>query len=181
MSIASKVRLAAWQTSYLLAVALAVAGTAALLGSTAAIGYDASLINEKFGDMEAAIQELRKEAGQDRRAIVKGNMLITASEGPTFWPLYDEYRAERTKLGDRKLKAITDYLALRDSMSQDDAANITKELLSIQEDTTSVKEKYVKKMSKVMSARTVARFFQIDAKLDAAADMALAAKIPLIY
>jgi polyhydroxyalkanoate synthesis regulator phasin len=181
MSIRIKVRLAAWQTSSLLAVALATAGTAALLGSTAAIGYDASLINEKFADLEPAIQDLRKEAGQDRRAIVKANMLITESEGTIFWPLYDEYRTERTKLGDRKVKLVTDYLALRGTMSEDNAADMTKELLSIQKDTVELKEKYVKKMSKVLSARTVARFFQIDNKLDATADIVLAARLPLTY
>jgi len=181
MSIASKVRLAAWQTSFVFAVALAIAGTAALLGSSKAIGYDASLINEKFADLEPAIAELRKETGQDRRALVKANMLITESEGAIFWPLYDAYRGERSKLGDRKVKLLTDYLALRGTMSEDDAANMTKELLSIQKDTVEVKQKYVAKMSKVLSARTVARFFQIDNKLDATQDIALAARVPLTY
>jgi polyhydroxyalkanoate synthesis regulator phasin len=181
MSIASKVRFAAWQTSFLFGVAFAAAGAVALLGSTRAMAYDASIINEKFADLEPAIAELRKEAGHDRRAIVKANMLLTESEGTIFWPLYDEYRAERHKLGDRRVKVITDYLALRGTMSQDDAENMTKETLAIQEDTVALKQKYVKKMSKVLSARTVARFFQIDQKLDATADMALAAQIPLTY
>jgi polyhydroxyalkanoate synthesis regulator phasin len=181
MSIASKVRLAAWQTSFLLAAALTVAGMAVLLGSSKAIGYDASVINEKFADLEPAIADLRKEAGQDRRAIVKANMLLTESEGTIFWPLYDQYRGERAKLGDRKVKLITDYLALRGTMTEDNAADMTKELLSIQKDTVELKEKYVKKMSKVLSARTVARFFQIDQKLDAVTDIALAARLRLTY
>ena len=37
------------------------------------------------------------------------------------------------------------------------------------------------KMTKALSDRTVARFFHIDEKLDAAADIALAANIPLIH
>jgi hypothetical protein len=36
-------------------------------------------------------------------------------------------------------------------------------------------------MGKVLSARTTARFFQIDAKLDAVVDAALAGRIPLIH
>jgi polyhydroxyalkanoate synthesis regulator phasin len=181
MSIASKVRLTAWQMSILLAAALVIGGAVALLGPGRAIGYDASVINEKFADMEGAIADLRKDAGQDRRALVKANMLLLESEGKVFWPLYDEYRAERHKLGDRRVKVITDYLALRGQMSQDDANNMTRESLSIQKDTVELKEKYVSKMQKVLSARTVARFFQIDQKLDTVADMALAAQIPLTY
>jgi hypothetical protein len=41
--------------------------------------------------------------------------------------------------------------------------------------------KWYKKMTKALSERTVARFFHIDEKLDAAADIALAANIPLIH
>ena len=44
-----------------------------------------------------------------------------------------------------------------------------------------LKNKWYGKMTKVLSERTVARFFQIDQKLDAAADMALAANIPLVH
>ena len=36
-------------------------------------------------------------------------------------------------------------------------------------------------MSKVLSSRTVARFFQIDQKLDAIVDAGLAANIPLMH
>lgn len=139
------------------------------------------VVNEKFTDFEPAIQMLRAEVGQDRRAVVKGAMLLTPTESASFWPLYDEYRGAMSKLGDRRVRLITDFAANRDSMSEEEAARITKEALSIEKAAISVKEDYVKKMSKVLSARTVARFFQIDAKLDALVNVALAANIPLIH
>jgi hypothetical protein len=139
------------------------------------------VVNEKFSNLDPAIKMLREQVGQDRREIVKKNMLLTESESATFWPLYDEYRADRDKVGDRRVRLITDFAAHRDSMSEDEAERLTKEALSIEEDKISVKEDYVKKMSKVLSARTVARFFQIDAKLDTVVDAELAARIPLIH
>ncbi len=45
----------------------------------------------------------------------------------------------------------------------------------------SVKETHIGKMSKVLFARTVARFFQIDQKLDAIVDLKLAVNIPLMH
>jgi len=66
-------------------------------------------------------------------------------------------------------------------MSQDEAANLTKEYLSIEKDRVDLKEEHVKKMTKVLSSRTVARFFQIDGKLDTVVDLYVATKIPLIY
>ncbi len=158
---------------------LTLASAGALLGATTALSADAP--SEKFGDMQQAVTDLRAEAGQDRRAIVKANMLLTASEGTIFWPLYDKYRAARVELGDRKQKLVFDYLAKRNTMSEDEAEDLTDEAFSIDKDKIDIKEKYVKKMSKVLSARTVARFFQIDQKLDAVADIVVASQVPLIH
>jgi hypothetical protein len=160
---------------------LAAAALGALLGPGGAFAAAQPVVNEKFADLEPAIQMLRSEVGEDRREIVKKSMLLTESEGKTFWPLYDEYRGEMHKLGDRRVRLITDFAANRNAMSEDEAAKLTHEALSIEEDRVSVKQDYVKKMSKVLSARTVARFFQIDSKLDAVVDAQLAARIPLIH
>lgn len=153
----------------------------ALLTPALALAADTPVVNEKFSDLEPAIQMLRQEVGKDRREIVKANMLLTNSEAARFWPIYDEYRAEMRKLGDRRVKVITDYAANRDSMSEDEANRLLKEALDIDKQRTEIKEDYIKKFEKELSARTTARFFQIDQKLDAAVDAALAARIPLIY
>jgi hypothetical protein len=77
---------------------------------------------------------------------------------------------------------ITDYAANRDSMSEDEANRLAREWLDAEKQRVDVKEDYLKKFQKEgLSARTTARFFQIDQKLDAAVDAALAAHIPLIY
>jgi hypothetical protein len=157
-------------------------GVAALVALLPTVSLaDDAIVNEKFADLEPAIKMLRSEVGKDRREIVKKNMLLTESEGARFWPLYDQYRAEINKVGDRRTKLITDYAANRDAMSEDEAARLTKERFSIQHDKLDIQESYYKKMSKATSERTAARFFHIDSKLDAAIDAELAARIPLVY
>lgn len=160
---------------------LRIGALCAVLTPGFALAADQPVVNEKFSDLEPAIQMLRQEVGKDRRAIVKANMLLTESEAARFWPLYDEYRGEMVKQGDRRVKLITDYAANRDSMSEDEANRILRERLDIEKEKIDIREKYAKKFQKELSARTTARFFQIDQKLDAAVDAALAARIPLIY
>jgi polyhydroxyalkanoate synthesis regulator phasin len=180
MRILKKGGLAAWQTRCLSAVIFGMAGIAAVLGSGAASGAEPA-VNEKYGNVDQAIADLRAEAGKDRREIVKANMLLTNSESAIFWPLYDDYRAERNTLSDRRAENIKDFLAKRDTMSQDDAEKLTKTNFELQEDVVKLKEKHWNKMNKVLSARTTSRFFQIDQKLDAAVDMVIASKVPLIH
>ncbi len=174
-------RPAAMPVSVRAIVLIGAAALCPLLGPAVSFADDEPIVNEKFADLEPAIQMLRSEVGQDRRDVVKAAILVTESESKIFWPLYDKYRAEQHKVNDRKVKLITDFLANKNTMSEEQAEKLTKEALKIEEERTEVKEDYVKKMSKVLSARTVARFFQIDLKLDAIVDAALAARVPLIH
>ena len=175
-------RVSSWQSRFLSIAMVGIASASVLLPATVTLGDPARpIVNEKFSDFAPAIAELRQEAGQDRRDIVRANMLLTETESARFWPLYDEYRAERQKIGDRRVRLITDFLAQQNSMSEDQARTLANEDFAILKDTSELKTKWYKKMTKVLSERTVARFFHIDEKLDAAADVALAANIPLIH
>ena len=175
-------RVSSWQSRFLSTAIVAIASASVLPPASSALADPARpIVNEKFSDFAPAIAELRQEAGQDRRDIVRANMLLTETESARFWPLYDEYRAERQKIGDRKVRLITDFLAQENAMTEDAARTLANEDFAIEKDTSELKAKWYKKMTKELSERTVARFFHIDEKLDAAADIALAANIPLIH
>ena len=175
-------RVSSWQSRFFSTAMMGIASASVLLPASPTLAEPARpIVNEKFSDFAPAIAELRQEAGQDRRNIVRVNMLLTETESARFWPLYDEYRAERQKIGDRRVRLITDFLAEQNSMSEDKARALANEDFAIQKDTGELRAKWYAKMSKVLSERTVARFFQIDEKLDAATDIALAANIPLIH
>jgi Spy/CpxP family protein refolding chaperone len=175
-------RVSSWQSRFLSTAMVGIASASILLPVSSTLADPARpIVNEKFSDFAPVIAELRQEAGQDRRDIVRANMLLTETESARFWPLYDEYRAERQKIGDRRVRLITDFLAQQNSMSEDEARALANEEFAIGKDTSELKTKWYKKMTKVLSERTIARFFHIDEKLDAAADIALAANIPLIH
>ena len=175
-------RVVSWQSRFLSIALVGIVSSSVLLPASAALADPAQpIVNEKFSDFAPVIAELRQEAGQDRRNIVRANMLLTETESARFWPLYDEYRAERRKIGDRRVRLITDFLAQEHSMTEDAARTLANEDFAILKDTSELKAKWYKKMTKELSERTIARFFHIDEKLDAAADLALAANIPLIH
>jgi hypothetical protein len=175
-------RVGSWQSRFLSTAMVGIASAGLLLPASPALADPARpIVNEKFSDFAPAIAELRQEAGQERRDIVRANMLLTETESARFWPLYEEYRVERQKIGDRRVRLITDFLAEQNSMSEDKARALANEDFAIEKDTSELKAKWYAKMTKVLSERTIARFFHIDEKLDAAADIALAANIPLIH
>jgi len=126
------------------------------------------------------LQQLRSEIQADRQAVVMANLKLTDAEGQAFWPLYREYRGEMAKVGDRLQKLIQDYAVTYENATPEQAKAMVDEMMSIQRAELKVKETYLPKFRKVIPELKVARFLQIENKIDTLIKIDLAANIPLI-
>jgi Spy/CpxP family protein refolding chaperone len=127
------------------------------------------------------LEQLRTEIQADRQAVVAANLGLTDAEGAAFWPVYREYRGELAgKVGDRMQKLIQDYAKVYDTATNEQAKAMVDEMMSIRGAELKVKESYLPKFRKVIPETKVARFLQIENKIDALITLGLAADIPLI-
>ena len=126
------------------------------------------------------LQQLRADIQTDRQALVAANLGLTDEEGEAFWPLYREYRAEMATVGDRLQKLIQDYAEVWETPTQAQAGAMVDEMIAIQQKEVKVRKSYLKKMRKVLPETKVARFLQIENKIDAIVKIGLADAIPLI-
>jgi hypothetical protein len=131
-------------------------------------------------DQWTLIQQLQADLKADRQAVVAANLPLSEGEARVFWPVYKEYRGEVERLGDRMAKLIAAYAANFDTMDDTKADAFFSESLAIERDKVAVREKYVPRVKSVLSPQKAARFFQIENKLDAIVNVALASDIPLI-
>ena len=115
-----------------------------------------------------------------RQAIVTAAMQLTADESQAFWPLYHEYRAAVRKVDDRSVALITGYSENLDTMTDEIAQAMVKEFMAIRQAELDVTKKYLKRFQKILPASKVARFFQLENKLDTVIDYELASEIPLV-
>ncbi|NHZ73362.1 MAG: hypothetical protein GWP16_02695 [Nitrospirae bacterium] len=115
-----------------------------------------------------------------RQAIVTAAMQLTGEESQTFWPLYHDYRAAMRKVDDRSVSLISDYSENFDTMTDEIAQGMLKEFIGIQQAELDVTRKYLKRFQKILPANKVARFFQLENKLDTVIDFELASEIPLV-
>ena len=127
-----------------------------------------------------SIEVLRSLAETERKATVAENMFFTPEEAEKFWPVYNEYREEARKVGDVRVKVIRDLAAEFATLDDARAEEMLREVLDFQADRVKLRKSYVKKFNKVIPAKKTVRFFQIDSKLDAIIDFALAKEIPLV-
>ena len=137
-------------------------------------------VNEALSDYTAEIESARSIMATERKILIMREMALTAEEAEQFWPLYDNYVNERRSLGDKRVKIITDYAASYESMTDEIARDLLKQSMKYEADKLKLQKKYVKKFSKILPDVKVARYYQLENKLDAIVDFELAAQIPLM-
>ena len=126
------------------------------------------------------LQQLRADIQTDRQALVAANLGLTDAEGEAFWPIYRQYRAEMGAAGDRMQKLILDYAEVWESPTDDQARAMIDELMAIRKQDLKVRNSYLKKFRKVLPEVKVARFVQLENKIDAIIAIGLADAIPLV-
>lgn len=125
-------------------------------------------------------EALRSTIQTERKALVDKNMGLTEEESKVFWPLYEEYQKELAKLNKRRLDFIDSFGKDYERMTDQKAKDLMDEWINIQKDALKVKSSYIRKFGRVLPMKKVARYFQVENKLEAAVDYELAGRIPLV-
>ena len=148
-----------------------------------------ALLALTFGSPIALAEEIDPEALAEARALLKAGreelvreeMYLTDSESAAFWPVYEQYRDEIDAVRDRQAKVISIYVEAYwgAQLSDELAEKLLKVHFLIENDLLTVEEKFVRRFRKAMPTAKVTRFYQLENKLDAEIDVALAQLIPL--
>jgi hypothetical protein len=127
-----------------------------------------------------AIEVTRQSIQTERQAIVAAAMGLSETEGAAFWPLYREYRQDMAKTGDKLINLLENYGGKWDTMTDQEATTMMNEFMSVQKEELDVKSRWMGKMKKVLPGRDLARFFQVENKLDTIVRYDVAKVIPLV-
>jgi hypothetical protein len=128
----------------------------------------------------ASLDVLLDAIRANRKALVAVNLNLTPEEAARFWPLYDRYQKEMNAIGDRLVAVVQDYSANFQGLSNDKAMKLMQDYLAIEADRVKVRRSYLPQFAKVLPGRTVARFYQIENKMDAVTRYDLAKAIPVV-
>ena len=126
------------------------------------------------------IQMLREDIRSQKKQITAANMTLTADEATKFWPVYDQYQAEVTTIGDARWALIKEYAANYDTLTDAQAQDFMKKSAGIDQQFIATRVKYVPLFEKVVSPKKTALWFQIDRRLDLLINLQLAALIPVV-
>jgi hypothetical protein len=126
------------------------------------------------------IQLLRKDVRSEKKQLIAANLTLSDAEATKFWPLYDQYSAELTGIGDQRYALIKEYAQNFGSMTDAQALTLINRSLALDESVAQLRIKYVPIFNKVLPGLKAATFFQMDRRVGTLIDLQLASQIPLV-
>jgi hypothetical protein len=132
------------------------------------------------GQLAAKVEAARSYTEAQRKAIVMKNLDLGKDETAAFWPVYRDYRSAMAKIQDERVKIIADYAENYRSMTGDKAKSLLEGYIRTDEDVLKLKRQYLSKFRKGLPETKVARYYQIENKMDALVAADLALQIPLV-
>jgi hypothetical protein len=129
---------------------------------------------------DANLNILRDTIRANKKALVAASLTLSDDEAAKFWPLYDEYQKKITAVNDRLVALIKDYTTSYSTLTDEHAMKLTEQYLDVERDRNEVRREYLAQFGKLLPGRKVARFYQIENKMDAVVRYDLAGQIPVV-
>jgi len=131
-------------------------------------------------NMKAYVDLLRSDLRSGKAQVMGTVMQLDAGDAAKFWPVYKDFEAELSKIGDQTLGAIKTYAANYDTMKPAIADELAAKLLDLERQRNDLKKKYYQKFKTATDAITAMRFLQVENQLERIIDLQIASELPVI-
>ena len=129
---------------------------------------------------QAYIQLLRSDLKVSKRTLIQESMQLDEKQSADFWPLYNQYDVEQTRLGDQKLALIQEYAHDFLTMTDAKADQLAHRAMAIDDQRLALRRKYYDLFNKVLPTVLGVRFFQLENQIQLLVDLQIAANLPII-
>ena len=131
-------------------------------------------------NLRAYVELLLSDVRSQKVAILTEMMGFTEQEDATFWPIYREYDTELSKINDDRVTLIQEYAKNYEQMADPVADRIARAALDLEGRRHALKLKYYDRLKTALSAKTAARFLQVENQLLMIIDLQIASALPVV-
>ncbi len=116
----------------------------------------------------------------EKKGLVSVNMELTEEESRKFWPIYNSYQESLGKITQHMITLLNEYAQNYETMTDEKAESLIKEYDQLEKERLKLKNSILKKFKKVLPAKKVARYYQIENKIEIMVKNELVKVIPLV-
>lgn len=131
-------------------------------------------------NLSAYAELLRSDIRSQKIAILTQVMSFTEAEDAAFWPIYRDYDAEMSRLGDERVALIADYAQHYSAMTDEAAGTIASKAIDLDNRRGAALAACFERVKKALSPRTALRFLQVENQLRLLIDLQISAALPVI-
>ena len=129
---------------------------------------------------DASLELQRINVRTQKREIIKKAVTFTDEQSKAFWPVYDNYEKQLITLNDSRLAIIKDYAANYQTMTDENASELTDRAMDFQQKRLALMQSYVGDLKKILPGKTVARLVQLENQMGLLVDLQIASEVPLV-
>ena len=144
------------------------------IGSLPVFAQEGASVGAKIRETQALVQS-------EFRQILRDEMLFTDEEAAAFWPLYERYSAEKRLINDKYLAALIEYVDRYHAgdLADEHASRLMNTYFDVRLAILDKRRGYVSRFGEFLAPIKVMRFYQLENKVNAEVNAALALAIPL--
>jgi hypothetical protein len=143
-------------------------------------GAASSEADVKEKNLQEYINLLRADVRQQKSEIMGSIMLLSAADAAKFWPIYNDYDAELTRLNDKRVANIKEYSRVYLEMTDAKADELIQSSLAFQKQRSELLAKTYDRIKQAVGGITAARFVQIEHQLLLIIDLQIASSLPVV-
>ncbi len=131
-------------------------------------------------DFASELDFFQSAYGLEKKAIVKNFMNLSGEKATAFWEVYNAYETERKAIGKTRVDNLKKYAEVFDNITDEQAEEITKKMLSNRAAQEKLYKKYFGKMKKAVGSTAALQFLELEVYLQTAISYAILESIPFI-
>jgi hypothetical protein len=138
-----------------------------------------SATNTRETNVREYTELLHTDVRQQKPQIMGAMMQLDAEQAKKFWPIYNEYNAELSKLNKRGAADMQDYSRNYDQLTDSKADQIVQDTINYQKQRADLLAKYHARVKEALGAVEAARFLEIEMQLLNIIDLQMESSLPI--
>jgi hypothetical protein len=140
----------------------------------------ASTPSARQQNIDEYIKLMRSDVRQQKAEMMGVMMALSAADAAKFWPIYNEYDAELTKLNDGRVANIKEYARTYNQMTDEKADELIKNAMAYQNQRSELLAKTYDRVKDALGGITAARFVQVEHQLLLIIDLQIDSQLPIV-
>ena len=134
----------------------------------------------KQKNIQEYVNLLRSDVRKQKTEIMGAMLGLSPDEAAKFWPVYNQYDSELTKLNDLRVANIQEYARNYDKMTDSKADELIRKAFDYRKQRSELLAKYYGRVRESIGSVQAARFVQIEDQLLMIIDLQITSDLPIV-